>query len=125
MKKRMLSLFIVLVLAMLLVVPVSAKPLTSVQGEIIPSGPDSGLLTGSLSGSYKIVDSQGQVSRLLFEGSVNGSSGTLLMNLVNIGPQGVGYWTILDGTGDLSSLHGQGTFVFPVESSGSYTGQVQ
>ena len=124
MKKRILSLLVALVLALTLAGPAFATPPGSVWGEIVPLGPDSGQLTGTFTGSYTIVSSQGRVSRLVFDGSVNGDSGTLLINLVETGPQGIGYWTILDSTGDLSGYHGQGTFMFPTETAGSYEGQI-
>jgi hypothetical protein len=124
MKKRMLPLTIILVLAMLLVVPASAAPPTAVQGDIIPLGLHNGVLTGAFDGTYSVFDSHGRVSLLLFEGSVNGIAGTLVLNHVDVGPNTLGYWTILEGTGDLSNLHGQGTFWFSSPVTASYDGQV-
>ena len=124
MKKRMLSLIIVLALAMVLVIPVSATPPTSVQGDIIPQGLHNGLLTGAFDGTYTVVDPHGRVSLLFFEGSVNGVPGELVLNHVDVGPNGLGYWTILEGTGDLSKLYGQGTFWFTSPMTASYEGQV-
>jgi hypothetical protein len=47
------------------------------------------------------------------------------LNVVNAGPNGLGYFTILQGSGGLANLHGQGSFtVNPDGASGSYSGQI-
>lgn len=127
MKKRILSLIIALVLAMVLVVPASATPPTPVQGDLIPLGPHHGLLTGNFSGIYTRVDLNGSVALVLFEGTVNGAAGTLILNHPDATPNGefyLGQWTILEGTGDLSNLHGQGTVLLTSPTTARYEGEV-
>jgi len=52
-----------------------------------------------------------------FQGEVNGKSGTLEMSVVGSRPDVFadwqGKWVILSGTGDLATLHGQGTWWGP------------
>ena len=54
--------------------------------------------------------------RTTFTGTVNGESGTLVIQLVGKKPEGedwYGQWVILSGTGELADLRGRGTWGGP------------
>ncbi len=86
-----------------------------------------GVLTGTTNGHLKVTvfsDGSLQFSDLdSFTGSVNGASGTLTLHVVGTADANgnfVGQFVVLNGTGGLTTLHGQGIFSGTEESS-TYT----
>ena len=57
------------------------------------------------------------------DAEVLGRSGSLTIKLVLIEPKGAGHWTIMEGTGDLANIHGQGIGSTDTEPF-TYTGMV-
>jgi Protein of unknown function (DUF3224) len=105
------------------------------------SGPVTGTFTGSSVGTeLDVVHADGSISlhgTLLFTGSINGRSGTLLLSYEGIGNAVTGHETLRfvgrEGTGDLAGIYANVTAegdVGPPEpgcdlsGAGSYTGQV-
>ena len=90
-----------------------------------------GTLTGTAVGEEQIILLPNQTAilraELTFTGTVDGRSGTLRILLDGRGT-GVtqGQFVLLNGTGDLATLRGQGTFEgFPQSGTGTYTGEFQ
>jgi len=105
------------------------------------SGPATGTFTGSSVGTeLDVVHADGSISlhgTLLFTGSINGRSGTLLLSYEGIGNAVTGHETLRfvgrEGTGDLAGIYAnvtaEGDVGLPepgcdLSGAGSYTGQV-
>ena len=124
MKKPSLAL-LVLVLISVAIVPVHATRPAPVAGsfEIIVPRTDGceilhvyGYFEGTLA---ECVRGAGGSSVGYFEGTAGGHEGTLVFNLVSFGHTDFGQWTILEGTGELANLRGQGLSY----TDGTYEGQ--
>lgn len=88
------------------------------------TGTEYGIWTGTFDGtsteSFKgVIMPNGTLTALIrfeFTGSVDGAEGDFVMQTTVWAKSAVepmsGRWVILDGTGDLSTLHGQGTWTF-------------
>ncbi len=105
------------------------------------SGPATGTFTGSSTGTeLDVVHPNGSISlhgTLLFTGSINGRSGTLLLSYEGIGNAVTGHETLRfvarEGTGDLAGIYANVTAEGDVgapepgcyaSGAGTYTGQV-
>ena len=105
------------------------------------SGPATGTFTGSSTGTeLDVVHRDGSISlhgTLLFTGSINGRSGTLLLSYEGIGNAVTGHETLRfvgrEGTGDLAGIYANVTAEGDVgapspgcyaSGAGTYTGQV-
>ena len=90
-----------------------------------------GTLTGTAVGEEQIIFLPNQTAslraELTFTGTVDGRAGSLRIVFDGRGT-GIthGQFVLLNGTGDLATLRGQGTFEgFPQTGSGTYTGMFQ
>ena len=88
-----------------------------------------GTMTGAMVGEEQIVFLPNQTAilrgELTFTGTVDGRSGTLQIVLDGRG-SGItqGQFVLVNGTADLATLRGQGTFEgFPHTGTGTYTGE--
>ena len=143
MRKMLLALLTVLMISLLstLSTPAHAGPPTDVEGlwqyqpfiekmrfadgntflETFENGLWSGTFSGTSTEDGKVViHSSGSWSfkgKVFFDGMVNGKSGKLTMRVVGSRPDALtdwqGKWVILSGTGDLTTLRGQGTWWGP------------
>jgi hypothetical protein len=88
-------------------------------------------VVGTLTGTevltfHEVIHPNGTVniqSFGVFTGMVNGIPGTVLSRNVSTGDNNSqeGHFTLFDGTGDLATLHAEGTFTF-VGAAGTYSG---
>ncbi len=125
--KRLVGLALLgFLLTMALAVPVLATKPTPVVGTfailgVSPEGCEVLQVYGYFEGTLAECPRTDQGASVgFFEGTASGYSGTLLFNLVPFGQNGLGQWTILQGTDELANLHGQGLSY----TDGTYDGQV-
>jgi hypothetical protein len=125
MKKVSLSLVIVLLIALALMPPVHATPPSPAAGELVLVTLESGYLTGTFAGTFDTLEAHGRVERLRFDGCVGTACGTVIFHIVDLGPNGLGYWTLHEGTDELTNLHGQGKWYIDLATlTGRYEGTI-
>ena len=94
------------------------------------------ILTGTFAGTaileQRIVVHPGGLTTFeawqTFSGTVNGLPGTVLLRIVGSGDATSfhGYFIVVSATGNLTGLHGEGTFTISAQTGvGTYTGQVE
>ncbi len=114
----------------------SAPDVRMAGGNTIISQTGTTTITGTFEGTMEsevtvVIHPNGKTNTRvtgMFNGSVDGSSGTLVMRFAALGDavtgEMEGNWVILSGTGDLVNLRGQGTVEGIGGVGGTYWGQI-
>ncbi|MFN2220590.1 MAG: hypothetical protein ACK2UA_18415 [Anaerolineae bacterium] len=113
---------VLLVVALAFAVPAFASTPNPVSATVVADLTEpEGNVTGTFEGTLEHIYTEGRADRAHFSGCVDGRWGELEMLLVlqrtlePWAPGLEGKWVILDGSGDLEGLRGQGTFVVDLD----------
>jgi hypothetical protein len=113
---------VLLVVVLAFAVPAFASPPNPVSATVVADLITmEGTVTGTFEGTLEHIYTEGRADRAHFSGCVDDRCGELEMLLVlqwilePWAPGLEGKWVILDGSGDLESLRGQGTFVVDLD----------